>query len=94
MKNKKEKKQKHAWLVNQERGRKPKLSKEEQILLTLIYLKYITICQLLVIQFGANKTTANDIFNYWWKILRELLPESLLEEVKKTQKNMKLFRSY
>jgi hypothetical protein len=94
MKNKKEKKQKHAWLVNQERGKKPKLSKEEQIILTLTYLMYMTKCQLLGIQFGVSETTANDIFNYWWKILRELLPESLLEEVKKTQKNMKLFKSY
>ena len=76
-------------LVNQERGRKPKLSKEEQIILTLTYLRHITKVQLLGIQFGVSETTANDIFNYWWPILRELLPESLLEEVKKTQKNMK-----
>jgi hypothetical protein len=81
-------------LVKKGGGRKSKLSKEEQIILTLTYLRHVTVCQLLGIQFGVSETTANDIFNYWWKILRELLPESLLEEVKKTQKNMKLFKSY
>ena len=64
MKNKKEKKQKHAWLVNQERERKPKLSKEEQIILTLTYLRHSRKGQLLGIQFGVSETTANDIFNY------------------------------
>ena len=64
-------------------GRKPKLSTEEQIILTLVYLRHMTTFQLLGIQFGVSETTANDIFNYWLPLLRELLPSSLLEQVKK-----------
>ncbi|APB34154.1 Transposase IS5 family [Gloeomargarita lithophora Alchichica-D10] len=71
-------------------GRKPKLSSEEQIVLTLTYLRHLTTFQLLGIQFGVSETTANDIFNYWFPILAELLPHSLLEQVKKTQVNSKL----
>ena len=33
-------------------------------------------------QFGISKTSANDIFHYWLEILREILPASLLEQVK------------
>jgi len=64
-------------------GRKPKLSTQEQILLTLVYLRHMTTFQLLGIQFGVSETTANDIFNYWLPIIGELLPCSLLEQVKK-----------
>lgn len=64
-------------------GRKPKLSRGEQIILTLVYLRHMTTFQLLGIQFGVSESTANDTFNYWWPKLRELLPCSLLEQVKK-----------
>lgn len=64
-------------------GRKPKLSEPEQILLTLVYLRHLTTFQLLGIQFGVSETTANDVFNYWFPILRELLPASMLEQIKK-----------
>ena len=70
-------------------GRKPKLSVPEQILLTLVYLRHMPTFQLLGIQFGVSETTANDIFNYWFPLLRELLPASLLEQVKKTRGIMK-----
>ncbi|NMG17939.1 hypothetical protein DP116_00155 [Brasilonema bromeliae SPC951] len=30
-------------------------------------------------------STANDTFNYWFPLLKEVLPSSLLEQVKKTQ---------
>ncbi len=66
-------------------GRKPKLALEEQIILTLTYLRHFTTFQLLGIQFGVSETTANDIFNYWCPLLGELLPPSLLEQVKKKQ---------
>ena len=71
-------------------GRKPKLSRQEQIILTLTYLRHLTTFQLLGIQFGVSETTANDTFNYWFPLLGELLPPSLLEQVKKTQVNTKL----
>lgn len=70
-------------------GRKPKLSTREQIILTLVYLRHMTTFQLLGIQFGVSETTANDIFNYWLPLLRELLPSSLLEQVKKKIQIMK-----
>ncbi|MEG4459115.1 transposase family protein [Microcoleus sp. N9_A1] len=64
-------------------GRKVKLSKEEQILLTLTYLRHLTTFQLLGIQGEVSESTANNIFNYWFPILQKLLPSSLLEQVKK-----------
>ena len=64
-------------------GRRPKLSRQEQIILTLVYLRHMTTFQLLGIQFGISESTANDTFNYWLPLLRELLPSSLLEQVKK-----------
>lgn len=70
-------------------GRKPKLSIKEQIILTLVYLRHTTTFQLLGIQFGVSESTANDTFNYWLSNLRELLPSSLLEQVKKTLLSMK-----
>lgn len=66
-------------------GRKPKLSLEEQIILTLVYLRHLTTFQLLGIQFGVSESTANDTFNYWLPILKELLPSSLIEQVKKNE---------
>ena len=75
-------------------GRKVKLSLEEQIILTLIYLRQLTTFQLLGIQFGVSETTANDTFNYWFPLLRELLPSSLLEQVKKTPATPKLSKKF
>lgn len=75
-------------------GRKTKLSLEEQILLTLIYLRQLTTFQLLGIQFGVSETTANDTFNYWLPILGKLLPPSLLEQVKKTPMNTRLLKNF
>jgi hypothetical protein len=66
-------------------GRKPKLSSQEQIILTLTYLRHLTTFQLLGVQFGVSETTANRMFNYWLPILGEILPASLLEQVKKTK---------
>ena len=70
-------------------GRKPKLSVREQIILTLVYLRHLTTFQLLGIQFGVSESTANDTFNYWLPILQELLPSSLVEQVKKKNLTMK-----
>jgi hypothetical protein len=76
-------------------GRKPKLSTREQIILTLLtYLQHLTTFQLLGIQFGVSETTANDTFNYWFLILGELLPPSLLEQVKKTPATTKLLKKF
>ncbi|MEG4446841.1 transposase family protein [Microcoleus sp. AT9_B4] len=69
-------------------GRKPKLSLPKQIILTLVYLRHMTTFQLLGIQFGVSESTANDTFNYWLPILRELLPSSLIEQVKKNESDL------
>lgn len=75
-------------------GRKPKLSTEEQVILTLTYLRHLTTFQLLGIQFGVSETTANNTFNYWLTILGELLPASLIEQVKKTPATTKLLKKF
>ncbi|WP_347242570.1 transposase family protein [Nostoc sp. FACHB-888] len=56
---------------------------KEQIILTLVYLRHLTTFQLLGIQFGVSESTANDTFNYWLPNLGELLPSSLLGQIKK-----------
>ncbi len=76
-------------IINKGGGRKVKLSNEEQIILSLIYLRHLTTFQLLGIQFGVSESTANDTFNYWFPLLQELLPSSLLEQVKKTRVTMR-----
>ena len=64
-------------------GRQSILSTQEQIILTLTYLRHLMTFQMLGIQFGVSESTANSIFNYWLPLLRELLPSSLLEKLKK-----------
>ena len=66
-------------------GRKKSLSPEEEIIVTLYYLHHIPNFQILGINFGVSESSANNIFHYWIDILREILPESLLEEVKKEE---------
>lgn len=73
-------------------GRKHKLSNQEQIILTLVYLRHLTTFQLLGIQFGVSESTANDTFNYWLPILRELLPASLIEQVKKNESDYEVVK--
>lgn len=75
-------------------GRKSKLSINEPILLTLVYLHHLPTFQMLGIQFGVSESTANDIFHYWSELLRELLPASLLEQVKKTLMSMSGFKKF
>jgi hypothetical protein len=48
-----------------------------------VYLHHLPTFQILGVQFGIAESTANYIFHRWVKILRELLPASLLPQVKK-----------
>lgn len=64
-------------------GCKPKLSLPDQMLLTLVYLSQLHTFQYLGVQFGVSESTANNIFHYWLDIFTDLLPASLLEQVKK-----------
>ena len=65
--------------------RKRKLSHEEEIVLTLYYLRHSPTFQLLGINFGISESNANHIFHYWIDILREreLLPANLFKQVEK-----------
>jgi hypothetical protein len=83
---------KKTRLIKKGGGRKAKLSIAEQILLTLVYLRHLPTFQMLGIQFGISETTANDIFNYWFPNLRELLPASMLEQVKKNESDYEIVK--
>jgi Helix-turn-helix of DDE superfamily endonuclease len=63
-------------------GRNTSLSIEDQILLTLTYLRQHCTFQSLGVNFGVSESTAHNIFHYWLKILSTILPPSLLEEFK------------
>ena len=62
-------------------GRKAILSTESEIGLCLFYLRHLPTFEVLGLQFGISKTSANDICHYWLRILREILPASLLSQV-------------
>jgi IS5 family transposase len=62
-------------------GRKELLSIPEQVCLCLFYLRQIPTFEVLAIMFGISKTLSNDTFHYWRKILRKILPSSLIEQV-------------
>lgn len=64
-------------------GRKITLTIQEQILLTLLYLYQHPSFLYVGAQFGVCESTANNIFGYCLPILNELLPPSILEQVKK-----------
>jgi len=64
-------------------GRKPKLSLAEEVSLCLFYLRQLPTFEVLGLHFGVSKTEANDTFHYWLKILWEILPASLLEQVER-----------
>jgi len=61
-------------------GRKPILLTQSEVGLCLFYLRHLPTFEILGLQFGISKTSANDIFHYWLKIRREILPASLLLE--------------
>ncbi|MDF5725501.1 MAG: transposase [Rhizonema sp. PD37] len=65
-------------------GRKPKLEINVEVCLCLFYLRQMPTFEVLGLHFGISKTEANDTFHYWLKILREILPASLLEQVGKS----------
>lgn len=68
-------------------GKSAKLSLEEQIVLTLVYLRHHVTFQVLGLLFQVSESTAHNLFNYWQELFREGLPASLLEQVKKLEEN-------
>ena len=57
------------------------MSPKEGICLCLVYLRQKPIFEILGLLFDIDKTKANDAFNYWLDILRDILPASQIEEV-------------
>jgi len=51
------------------------------------------IFEILGLLFDVSKT-ANDAFNYWIEILRDILPASQMEEVKRMSKSIKNCANY
>ncbi len=62
-------------------GRKPGISAKEGVCLCLVYLRQKPTFEILALLFDISKTKANDAFNYWIEILRDILPASQMEEV-------------
>jgi hypothetical protein len=68
-------------------GKPAKLSIEEQIVLTLFYLRHQLTFQILGLLFEVSESTAHNLFNYWQMLLREGVPTSILEQITKAQKS-------
>ena len=83
-----EKEKKKVRLIRRGGGVKNKLSLEDQIILTLIYLRQGLTFQVLGLLFQVSESTANEIFNYWQRIFRDGLPASLLEQVSNEEENL------
>ncbi|BAY26419.1 hypothetical protein NIES2100_62350 [Calothrix sp. NIES-2100] len=62
-------------------GRQEILSTSEQICLCLFYLRQIPTFEILGMLFGVSKSEAHVTFHYWRKIIRVILPSSLLEQM-------------
>ena len=73
-------------------GRKPEMSSKEGVCLCLVYLRQKTIFEILGLLFDVSKTKANDAFNYWVDILRDILPASQMEEVEREPQNYEELR--
>ena len=79
-------------LISQGGGSPVKLSVEDQMLLTLIYLRQGLTFQVLGLLFQVSESTATNIFHYWQTLFREALPSSLLEQVKKSGENEEIIK--
>lgn len=88
---KKEENEKTKFRINQPGAGTPSLlSEEEQIVLTLVYLRHNLSFQLLGIIFQVSESTAHNIFTYWQRLFEGELPPSLLEQIKKFQEEKEI----
>jgi DDE superfamily endonuclease/Helix-turn-helix of DDE superfamily endonuclease len=79
--------------INKKGGGRPKiLSKNEEICLCIFYLRHLPTFEVLGMQFDISKTEANDTFNYWLKIVRKILPSSLIEQSAKNEKELEMVK--
>lgn len=65
-------------------GQSPILSLENQIILTLLYLRHNLSFQMVGLMFEVSESTAHNVFNNWQELLEAGLPASLLEQIKKS----------
>ena len=84
-KEKKEKEKKKVRINKAGGGRDSKITKEEQIILTLIYLRHHLSFQLLGLMFRISESAANNIFHYWQTILRISLTCFIIRTSKKVR---------
>lgn len=73
-------------------GRPKKLILEEEVCLCVFYLRHLPTFEILGLQFNVSRTEANDTFNYWIKILRKILPSSLMESAKKDREELAMVK--
>jgi hypothetical protein len=79
--------------INKKGGGRPKiLNREEEICLCIFYLRHLPTFEILGLQFNVSKTEANDTFNYWIKILRKIIPSSLMEEARKDREELAMVK--
>ena len=79
--------------INKKGGGRPKiLNREEEVCLCIFYLRHLPTFEILGLQFNISKPEANDTFNYWIKILRKLLPSSLMDEARKDQEKLRVVK--
>jgi hypothetical protein len=90
--NQKLKENKKVRLIRAGGGKQPNLILEEQIILTLIYLRQGLTFQVLGLLFEVSESTAHNTFNYWQRVFREVLPASLMETIKKLEIKLEDFQ--
>lgn len=66
-------------------GRKAEMTPKQGVCLCLVYLRQKPTFEILGLLFDVSRTKANNTFNYWVEILREMLPASQIEEAKKDE---------
>jgi len=59
----------------------------------VLYLRQKPIFEILGLLFDISKTKANDTFNYWLDILRDILPASQMEEVRENREQYEKLRN-
>jgi hypothetical protein len=90
--NQKLKESKKVRLIQAGGGKRPNLALEEQIILTLMYLRQGLTFQVLGLLFEVSESTAHNTFNYWQGVFREILPASLIETIKKLEIQLEDFQ--
>ncbi len=68
-------------------GCKAEMTPKERVCLCLVDLRQKPTFEIVGLLFDVSRTKANNKFNYWVEILREISPVSQIEEAKKDKQN-------